>query len=248
MIAIIPHTNGKYAVTDKGEVISFLVDINGKKLKGYETEGGYLHVSLKMAESGKFVNHYIHRLVAQAFIPNPDNLPCINHRDENPANNCVENLEWCDYKYNNNFGRHNEKLAKANKLGGVPRRVAKIDNEGNTVWVYYSLKEAARSIDKDNWNSITVQLSKVCNKTKGHHTVCGWRWKFIDDEEYVATISANPEMMPTDKYSRIHLKNYRIREYVEKTIRKYNPKTGEITKIVEREVVKKNTENSVALF
>lgn len=57
----------------------------------------------------------IHRLVAEAFIPNPNNYPCINHRDENPANNFVGNLEWCSYEYNNNYGNHNEKISNALK-------------------------------------------------------------------------------------------------------------------------------------
>lgn len=47
---------------------------------------------------------FVYRLVAQAFIPNPNNYPCINHKDENPANNSIENLEWCTYKYNANYG------------------------------------------------------------------------------------------------------------------------------------------------
>lgn len=46
---------------------------------------------------------FVYRLVAQAFIPNPNNYPCINHKDENPANNSIENLEWCTYKYNANL-------------------------------------------------------------------------------------------------------------------------------------------------
>ena len=66
---------------------------------------GYLYVSL--SKNNKQKNFYIHRLVATAFIENPDNLPVINHKDENRSNNIVDNLEWCTQKYNCNYGLHN---------------------------------------------------------------------------------------------------------------------------------------------
>ena len=57
----------------------------------------------------------IHRLVAEAFIPNPNNYPCINHKDENKENNNANNLEWCTYKYNSNYGTCRERtLEKIN--------------------------------------------------------------------------------------------------------------------------------------
>lgn len=248
MKTIIPNTNGKYAVTDKGEVISYLVDPNGKYLKCYPGEGGYLHICLKM-DTGKFVNHYVHRLVAKAFVPNPNNLACVNHIDENPANNNVENLEWCDWKYNNNFGEHNKKLALSTKLiGGKPRRIAKVDDNGDIQEVYYSIKEAARNIDVNNWNSIAAQISYVCNKKRGHHTAAGFKWKFISEAEFVDIIKAHPEYIPEKYHNRMKMKDYVINEYLDKTVKKYNPKTGEITTVIYREKICKTTNESIALF
>ena len=68
---------------------------------------GYLKVGLW--SNGKVKHHLVHRLVAEAFIPNPNNLPIINHIDENPSNNNVDNLEWCTAKYNMNYGTIRER-------------------------------------------------------------------------------------------------------------------------------------------
>ena len=78
-----------------------------KKTRGYDCVG----LSINRHSSYK----RIHRLVAIAFIPNPDNLPQINHKDNNPHNNKADNLEWCDAKYNCNYGDHNKKLSEAGK-------------------------------------------------------------------------------------------------------------------------------------
>lgn len=64
---------------------------------------GYYFVNLRNKSKGK--SKLVHRLVAQAFIPNPNNYPCVNHKDENKLNNCVDNLEWCSYLYNNTYGK-----------------------------------------------------------------------------------------------------------------------------------------------
>ena len=79
----------------------------GKMLSPVIKDNGYLQ--LKLYCNGKLYKKYVHRLVAQAFIPNPDNLPEVNHRDEDKTNNRADNLEFCDHKYNMNFGTRQER-------------------------------------------------------------------------------------------------------------------------------------------
>lgn len=77
----------------------------GRQLKPGRDKKGYLLVGLR--KDGKCKTRRIHRLVAEAFIPNPNNLPQINHKDENKCNNTVDNLEWCTPSYNINYGKAN---------------------------------------------------------------------------------------------------------------------------------------------
>lgn len=86
--------------------------IKQKIMKPYNY-GGYLGVAL--CKNGRYKQKLLHRLVAEAFIPNPDNLPCVNHKDENRQNNRVKNLEWCTHKYNNNYGNRNDKISNSRK-------------------------------------------------------------------------------------------------------------------------------------
>lgn len=65
-----------------------------------------------LCKNGKLYYVHLHRLVAQAFIPNPSNLPCINHKDNNPDNNSIDNLEWCTHKYNSRYAYKQERLSK----------------------------------------------------------------------------------------------------------------------------------------
>ena len=100
---------GMYAVTSCGKVYSYKTK---KFLKPQKTNNGYLQIGLH--KDGEQKNYKVHRLVAEAYIPNPDNLPCVNHKDENKENNALQNLEWCDMTYNNNYGSRNQKAAKKN--------------------------------------------------------------------------------------------------------------------------------------
>ena len=97
----IPGYDGMYEVSNYGRVKSLKRKIH-KFLKPAANHAWYLFVAL--SKDGKVKQYKVHRLVAQAFIKNPNNLPCVNHIDENKTNNNVNNLEWCTYKYNNNDG------------------------------------------------------------------------------------------------------------------------------------------------
>ena len=101
---------GLYKINDIGEIIS----LNYKGL-GYEkklcnkpnAKGKYFAITLR--KDGEEKTFMVHRLVAETFIPNPENLPQVNHKDENGLNNNVENLEWCDRSYNMKYGTRAER-------------------------------------------------------------------------------------------------------------------------------------------
>ena len=99
-----------YAVSNLGNVKSLKY---GKEriLKPRKNKDGYLFVTL--CKNGKMKNFKVHRLVASAFLPNPNNLPQVNHLDEVKTNNVVSNIEWCSAKYNMNYGTRMEKQVAA---------------------------------------------------------------------------------------------------------------------------------------
>lgn len=111
----------------------------GKKASTSVNAVGYIQVGVWM--NGKAQTFNVHRLVAEAFIPNPDNLPQINHKDENRANCHVSNLEWCTAKYNCNYGTHIKNLRQYNC-----KPVVAIDKKTGVETTYFSLAEAGRKL------------------------------------------------------------------------------------------------------
>ena len=97
-----------YQISNLGNVKSFQTG-KEKILKPNKTKKGYLRIELW--KQGKYKKYLVHRLVAQHFIDNPNNYEQINHRDEDKTNNCVSNLEYCDCKYNINYGTRNQRAA-----------------------------------------------------------------------------------------------------------------------------------------
>lgn len=95
-----------YQISDTGIVVN---KKTGRELKQQEKKG-YMNVSL--FKNGKKKNKLVHRLVAEAYIENIENYPQVNHKNENTHDNCVDNLEWCTQKYNNNYGTYKERARK----------------------------------------------------------------------------------------------------------------------------------------
>lgn len=106
---------GLYEISSNGRVKSLNYNKTGREqiLKPIKNRFGYLQIILN--QNGKKKHFSVHRLVAQAFISNIENKPCINHKDEDKTNNKVENLEWCTVSYNNNYGTRNKQVSKALK-------------------------------------------------------------------------------------------------------------------------------------
>ena len=99
---------GKYQVSDLGNIRSINYHRSGEvKILKVQLLSGYYSVGLTL--NGVTKRFLVHRLVAQAFIPNPENLPQVNHKDEDKTNNTVDNLEWCDLNYNLHYGTHFER-------------------------------------------------------------------------------------------------------------------------------------------
>ena len=160
-----------YEVSNLGRVRrleSFVTNTNGvrRKVPGKilkpGTARGYLIVNL--SKNGISRPFLIHRIVSTAFLPNPDNLPQVNHRDENKQNNSVENLEWCSAKDNNNYGTRNKRISEKRS-----KQVLCVELNQ----IFPSLNEAARQLRLSVGNISNVLAGR--SKTTG-----GYHWEFAE--------------------------------------------------------------------
>lgn len=135
----------------------------------------YYHVTLyHLGEKygGRTVS--IHRLVAEAFLPNPDNLPCINHKDEDKHNNRADNLEWCTHKYNSNYGTVRQRIGRRGVLKSQSIPIAKYTLDGKLIRVYESFGEAKR----DGYCTATIR-KYMCGEFKRAY---GFHWELADKQ------------------------------------------------------------------
>lgn len=138
-----------------------------------DTSKGYVRVHIGSGH-GKRVLKLIHRLVASAFIPNPNNFRVVNHKDEDKTNNNVNNLEWCTHEYNCAYGTARYRIGKAHiNHPKMSKRVAQHNPEGELIRVFPSIREACRKLGINNGN-----LTEVL---KGKRRTCGgYVWKYIN--------------------------------------------------------------------
>lgn len=156
-----------YVVSNSGEIFSLK---RNKTLKPYKTSKGYLQVRL---EGGKAF--HVHRLVAEAFIPNPDNLPQVNHINEDKTDNRVENLEWCNQSQNMQHGTGSERRSNTLKGRKTPwnsKPVLQLTLEGEVVRKWDSTMEVERVLGYKNTN-----IGACCNGRMKR--AYGFMWRYI---------------------------------------------------------------------
>ena len=168
-----------FMISSKGRIFSLNFNKSGeiKELKTTLNKDGHKQITLKF--KGKNYSRRIHRLVAEAFIPNPNCLPQVNHIDEDKSNNRCDNLEWCDSKYNCNYGSRNKKGSE-NRLNidHTPKRVICLE----TKEIYDSMAQASKEIyNTDNANGISRCINKPNKAYKGYH------WMYYN--EYLEIVS-----------------------------------------------------------
>lgn len=161
---------GLYQVSNTGKVRSLNYKGTGKKKiwKYAITVNTYKQIALY--KNGEIKYYYIHRLVALAFIPNPNNYPIINHKDENKSNNVVWNLEWCTQKYNSNYGTCQRRKSETRKSRSPKLTTQEYENRKKQYFENRKISKAKKSEHHTEETKRKISKAKK-GKSKGlHHT------------------------------------------------------------------------------
>lgn len=169
---------GLYQVSNMGRIKSLGNNKTRKEkiLSLKPSNDGYIRVYL--CKNGKQKPFSVHRLVAQAFLPNPDNLPEVNHIDENKENNHVKNLEWCDRKYNMNYGSRNERASISRKGKKHKRKKQILCIE--TGEIFDTSQDVINKMFNGKADSSTIRKNSR-GETKSAY---GYHFKYIERENY----------------------------------------------------------------
>lgn len=173
---------GLYQISNLGRIKSLWFG-KEKILKGGKDKDGYLKVIL--SREGKHKTYSVHRLVAEAFIPNTNNHPQVNHKNEDKTDNCVDNLEWCTQKYNVNYGTCQQRRAKNTDYKAIGRKnaekllnrkdqsktVLQYTKEGEFIRKWETLRECGRNGFKIS------NISSCCQGKRKTHKGFIWKYK-----------------------------------------------------------------------
>lgn len=152
---------GLYQISNFGNVKTLR---NSSFLKGTGTE--YKKVVLYKNKKAKIF--YIHRLVAEHYIKNPNNYSCVNHKDENKMNNKANNIEWCTKQYNCNYGKRNEKMSKSLSKYKIVQK----DKKGETIKIWENMWDLIHN------TSYKKQNIRCCCQNKYKYAY-GYKWEYI---------------------------------------------------------------------
>lgn len=152
--------------------------IKGRILKHVINNKGYHTVNL--TKNGIQKRYLVSRLVAQAFIPNPNNYPEVDHIDENKDNNCVGNLRWCTRQFNNTHGiQSREGREKTSEFR--MKKIRMYDKNGNLLKIYKGIRIAERETGINNRNIVHCCKDNLIEKgrMKNNHTCGGYIWRYL---------------------------------------------------------------------
>ena len=173
---------GLYKVSNWGRILSLNYKRTGKPrlMTPFEVGAGYLQVGLR--KNGETNLCYVHRLIAETFLPNPDNLPEVNHKNEDKTNNFVflnedgsvdkekSNLEWKSPKGNCNHGTRNERIFEKTTNGKCSKKVLQFSKSGEFIREWPSVMECSR-------NGYDFRNVSACCLGK-RKTAYGFRWEY----------------------------------------------------------------------
>lgn len=219
---------GQYQISSEGRVKSLarkIINKSGREqnikeriLKVRTRSDGYNSINLSNG-SGKLKTFLVHRLVCEAFHPNPDNKPEVNHIDENKSNNRACNLEWSTRKENNNHGTHNMRVAKT-----TSKPVAQYTLDGQLVNIWDSAIELTKQIGFD-----PSSIYKVANGKR--KSAYGYLWKYISKEDNVNNQDPNSEFYISKENNNHRVSNVTSKGF-SKVVAQYTL-SGELVRIYE---------------
>lgn len=178
----VENYEGKYQISNLGRLRSFARSVEPLIFAPHYDKDGYIMYGLR--RNGKIYTKKAHRLVASAFIPNKDNLPQINHIDEDKTNNRVSNLEWCSHLYNNRYGTKRQRISfYAMYQGHSLRKVRQYTKDGLFVKEHISSRMAERETN--------IKHQNIIETCRGGQTQSGgYLWCYADDIQRIKEIES----------------------------------------------------------